>query len=370
MANIPAAQARKVFTTVLANTFQDFIDPPSFLTSFANKKTYTTKTVQLLARRGTEKIAVDVIRGSKGNLNQITRFSLKEYLPPYYKEKVAVNGMQIYDIPFESGDSYSSAQIDAWAMATATELSESKKKIDRAIELQMAQMFLTGVVEITNGDNIDYNRNTSMIEVLEGDDLWDSSGVDIIKFFEDKGSLLRSIGKVAGGQNVNCFMDLTAWQAFRANTDIKDGDNLYTKSALEFKDNPVFSASGASYKATLKVGIYNYDIWVYDEVYDNSSGVSTKYWDAGYICMVPQSFRAEISFCQVPELPSWIRQNPRSSRVFRSLGQKMIGYRLFDYVDQEDEVYHAGVKCAPLAQMISVDRCYTAKVLDTGVVVG
>jgi len=370
MANIPAVQARKFFTTALANTFQDFIEAPSFLTSFAKIKTYTTKTVQLLARRGTEKIAVDVIRGSKGNLNQMTRFSLKEYLPPFYKEKVAVHGMQIYDIPFESGESYSSAQIEAWAMATAVELSESKKKIDRAIELQMAQLFLTGIVEVTNGDNIDYNRNASMIEVLAGADLWDASGVDIIKFFEDKGLLLRSIGKVAGGQDVDCFMDMTAWQSFRANEQIKDGENFYTKTALEFKDSPIFSSTGASYKATLKVGIYNYDIWVYDEVYDNASDVSTKYWDAGYVCLVPKSFRAEISFCQVPELPAWVRQSPRSSRVFSSLNQKMTGFRLFDYVNEEDEVYNAGVKAAPLAQMISVDRCYTAKVLETGAEVG
>lgn len=369
MANIPAAQARKVFTTVLANTFQDFIEAPSFLTSFAKMKTYTTKTVQLLARRGTEKIAVDVIRGSRGNLNQMTRFSLKEYLPPYYKEKVAVNGLQIYDLPFESGDSYSSAQIDAWAMSTATELSESKKKIDRAIELQMAQVLQTGIVEMTNGDNIDYNRNTSMIEVLAGADLWDSSGVDIVKFFEDKGTLLRSIGKVGGGQRVDCIMGSLAWQAFRSNADIKDGDNLYTKSALEFTNNPIFTASGGSYKGTLKAGIYNYDIWVYDEVYDNASDVSTRYWDSSYVALVPQSFQAEISFCQVPELPSWVRQNPRSNRVFRALGQKMKGYRLFDYVHEEDEAYYAGVKAAPLAQLISVDRVYTAKVLTGGGVV-
>jgi hypothetical protein len=370
MGYIPAQQARKVFTTVLANIYQDFIEAPSFLTSFAKKETYSTKTVQTLARRGTEKIAVDVIRGSKGNLNQITRFSQNEYLPPYYKEKVNVSAMNIYDIPFESGDSYNTAQIDALARSTATALDETKKKVDRAIELQMAQLLQTGVIEISNGDNIDYNRNAEMIEVLTGDELWDSSVVDIFKFFEDKGTKLRTIGKVGGGQSVNVVMGMLAWQAFRSNKDVKDGDNFYTKSALEFTTNPIFTASGGSYKGTLKVGIYNYDIWVYDEVYDNANDVSTRYWDSSYVCLIPQSFQAEISFCQVPMLPAWVRQNPRSSRVFRGLNSKMQGFTLFDYVHEEDEVYYAGIKAAPLAQLISVDRVYTAKVLEGGGVVG
>ena len=60
----------------------------------------------------------------------------------------------------------------------------------------------------------------------------------IIKFFEDKGTLLRSIGKVGGGQAVDCVMGMLAWQAFRSNADIKDGENFYTKSALEFSLNP------------------------------------------------------------------------------------------------------------------------------------
>lgn len=369
MANIAAAQARKVFTTVLANIFEDFIEASSFLTSFAKKKSYTTKSVQTLARRGKEKIAVDVIRGSKGNLNQATRFSQMEYLPPFYKEKIAVRGMDIYNIPFESGDSYSSAQIDAWAMATATELSEVKKMVDRAIELQMSQLMTTGIVEMSNGDNIDYHRNASMIEVLAGADLWDSSGVDLIKFFEDKGALLRRIGKVGGGQNVTCIMGMLAWQSFRSNADIKDGDNLYTKSALEFKDSPIYVASGGSYKGTLKVGIYNFDIWVYDETYDNASDVATRYYSSSNVTLIPQSFKSEVSFCQVPELPSWVRQNPRSNRVFSGLRNKMQGFSLFDYVNEEDEVYYAGIKAAPLAQLISVDRIYTATVLTGGGVV-
>jgi hypothetical protein len=293
-----------------------------------------------------------------------------EYLPPFYKEKINVSAMNIYDIPFESGDSYNTAQIDALAQATANGLYEVKKMVDRAIELQMAQIFTTGVVEISNGDNIDFNRNASMIEVLTGDSLWDSTDVDIIKFFEDKGLLLRTIGKVGGGETVNVIMGLSAWQAFRKNKTIVDGENLFSKSVLELNPLRINTSGGGVYRGTLKAGIYNYDLWTYDEYYDNASDVSTRYFDPTMVVFIPQSFQAEISFCQVPELPAWVRQSARSNRVFSSLGQKMQGFTLFDYVNEEDEVYYAGIKAAPLAQLISVDRVYTAKVLNTGVIVG
>lgn len=365
MGYIPAQNARKVFTTVLANVFQDFIEAPSFLSSFAKRKAYKTKTVQSLARRGTEKIAVDVIRGSKGNLNQMTRFTQKEFLPPYYKEKINVSAMNIYDIPFSSGDSYNTAQIDALAQETAQALSETKKMVDRAIELQHAQMLETGIVELKNGDNIDYKRKSEMIEVLTGTELWDSADADIIKFFEDKGLKLRTVGKVSGGQSVDCVMGAEAWQAFRANKDIKDGENFYTQTVLSLNPARV-NAAGGAYRGTLKAGIYSFDIWTYDEFYDHpTTSVSTRYLNTKIVHLIPRSFVAETSFCQVPELPSWVRRNPRSNRVFNGLEQSMMGFRLFDYVHEEDEVYYAGIKAAPLAQLVSVDRLYTAQVIST-----
>jgi len=363
MANIPTVQARKVFTTVLANVFQDFIEAPTFLRNFAKEQAYTTKTVQSLARRGTEKVAVDVIRGSEGNLNQATRFTQKEFLPPYYKEKINVTSLDIYDIPFESGDSYNTAQIDALALSTAREMSEVKSMIDRAIELQMAQLLETGVVELKNGDNIDYKRKAEMIEQLTGTDLWDDSSVDLIKFFEDKGNKLRSVGKVAGGQVVDCVMGAEAWAEFRANETIMNGDNMYYESTIAMEGSRMNGAGGI-YNGTLRAKGYQFRIWTYDEVYDNASNVSTRYLNPKIVHLIPQSFQAEISFCQVPMLPSWVNAStPQARRVFSNLRRNMTGFSMFDYVTEDKESYFAGIKSAPLAQLISVDRVYSALVL-------
>jgi len=362
MGYIPAQNARMVFTTVLANIFEDFIEAPSFLRSFAKEKVYRTKTVQLLARRSTEKVAVDIIRGDKGNYNKMDRFTGKEYLPPYYKELISISALDIYDIPFYSGDKYNTAQIEALAMEAARGLSEIKKKVDRAIELQMSQVFETGIVLIKNGDSIDYKRDSSMIEVLAGGDLWDAASVDIIKFFEDKAALLRSKGKVSGGETIDVVMGMAAWQAFRKNAYIIDGENLYVQQLVDLS-KPRVNSTGGSYKGTLKAGAYSFDIWTYDEVYDNASDVSTRYFNTKFCALIPKSFQAEISFAQVPKLPDFIMQDPRSRKIRQSLRNKMTGFDIFDSVNAEDEIYNVGIKAAPLAQLISVDRIYTAQVL-------
>lgn len=364
MGNIPDQQARAVFTTVLANKFEDLIEAPSFLRSFAPDKSYRTKTVQSKARRGTERIAVDVLRGSKGNKNQMTKYTLKEFLPPYYKETTDITALDIYDVGFYSNGSFNTTQIEAMAEQAATDLNEVKKKVDRAIELQMAQVFDTGIVTLKNGDNIDYKRQAAMKEVLAGGDLWDAANVDLMKFFEDKGQLLREKGKVSGGIDVNCIMGNLAWQAFRSNADLNNKELFWESEIKKGASAQFFNAVGGAYRTTLRMGVYNYNIWTYDEVYDDPDTLAaTRYWGSKKVVLIPENFKAEISFCEVPRLPDFIRRNPRSARVFRKLRSRMPGFHLFDRVDEEDEIYTAGIKAAPLAQLISVDRLYTAQVL-------
>ncbi len=364
MGYIPLQNARAVFTTVLANKFEDLIEAPSFLRSFFPDKVHPTKYVTSLARRGTEKIAVDIIRGAKGNHNKMDLFTEKGFLPPYFKELIDVTAMNVYDIPFYANGQFNKVQIAALAEQTAVELNEVKKMVDRAIELQAAQVLETGIVTVSSGDSIDYKRKAAMIEVLAGGDLWDAANVDLLAFFEDKGQLLRTIGKVSGGTDVNVVMGNLAWQAFRTNADLNDTNKFYESDIKKGSSRQFFNSVGGAYRITLKMGVYNFNIWTYDEVYDLPvTFASTRYLGSKNVVMIPESFKAETSFCQVPKLPDFIRQNPRSNRVFNRLQNRMKGFSLFDFVNEEDEIYSAGVKAAPLAQLVSVDRVYTAQVL-------
>ena len=365
MGYIPAQNARAVFTTVLANKFEDLIEAPSFLRSFFPDKVYKTKYVTSLARRGTEKIAVDVIRGSKGNHNKMDLFTEKGFLPPYFKELINVSSMNVYDIPFYANGQFNNIQIGAIAEQTATELMEVKKMVDRAIELQASQALTTGIVTVNSGDSVDYKRKATMIEVMTGTDLWDDASFDILSWFETKLHKLRTIGKVSGGGRVKAVMGNLVWQAYRSNSDINSKDLVYTEQLSTLSAGSQ-NSTGGSYRGTLKAGAYLVEIWAYDEVYDAPvTGISTRYFGSKMVALIPESFKAESSFTQVPTLPDFIRTNRRSSRVFSRLAGKMKGFSLFDFVNEEDEIYTAGLKAAPLAQIVSVDRLYTAQVLAT-----
>ena len=301
MGYIPLQNARAVFTTVLAQKFEDLIEAPSFLRSFFPDKVYGSKTIQILARRGTEKISEDIIRGDKGNRNNMNLFTGKEFLPPYHKQLINVSAMNVYDIPFYANGQFNTVQIAALAEQTAVELNEVKKTVDRAIELQAAQVIETGIVTVKNGDSIDYKRKAAMIELLAGGDLWDAADVDILKFFEDKGQLLRTIGKVSGGTDVNAIMGNLAWQAFRTNADLNNKDNFYESEIKKGSSKQFFNAVGGAYRITLKMGVYNFNIWTYDEVYDLPvTFASTRYFGSKLVALIPESFKGETSFAQVP----------------------------------------------------------------------
>lgn len=363
MALLSAQNARAFFTTTLASTFQDLIEAPKFLRSYAKEKTYTTKTVQRKSRRSTEKVANDVIKGSEGNLNQARDYQLNEFEPPYYKEGINVSSLDIWDIPFESGTSIDTKQVSALAERTAFEMAESKKMIDRAMEIQAAQAMETGVVEVVNGDNIDYKRKAIMMPVLTGTDLWTDSANDKIKFFEDAIQLLRSEGKIAGDAYVDAIMGSEAFTALRKDEKIWNRDNFYMESIMDIQAAKRIG-SGGVYHGTLK-GIKgcNVRLWSYSEVYDNASGVSTSYLNPKIVHVVAQSFVAEISYCQVPELPQWIKSNPRAAGIFKGLAGVAKGFSVHEFVNERSEAYFAYLKASPLYQLVSTDKIYSAQVI-------
>lgn len=362
--NIPDQQSRRLFTLSLIKAYDENIEAPSFLSgSFFPMKTYNTLGVGWLARRGTERIAVDVIRGSKGNLNKATKFTEKMIVPPYYYERVSIESTAIYDIPFAAGDNYSSAQTVALAENTARTLDETGKTIKRAIELQAAQFLTTGIVELVNGDSVDFKRNPEMIEDYStgAPDVWTTTG-DVLGDFDRVGRKLRSIGKVIGGQNIVTIMGFEAFAIFRANEALKDGDNWFTVNNSNVSELMKNSAGG-SYKGELKTGGYTFEIWVYDEVYEDENGDQQYYWDSKTVAWLPAKFTGETSFCAVPQLPSWVTSGtPRAKSVLSNRGNNS-GFVLSDYVDEEEEVWYGRMKVCPIVQAKAIDQIYTGKVL-------
>ena len=93
---IPITEGRSVFTNVILAKWDELseLQAKGFLRSFFTKKTSTTLEVSVEVRRGTEKVAVDVLRGTNGNRNAISKSSEKIIVPPYFKEFIDITELQ------------------------------------------------------------------------------------------------------------------------------------------------------------------------------------------------------------------------------------------------------------------------------------
>ena len=171
-----------------------YIEQPmvmSFLRSFFEPVTKLTLAVSIEVRRGTEKLASDILRGTPGNMNRITRSTEKMFVPPLFEENVIMNDTDLY---YQAIATQSERAFAALAGEFAESLVTIREKIERRYEYMCSQVLETGIVTMINGDNIDFKRKAgSLIDKLAGN-YWTTTTVNPftdlangIKFVREQG---------------------------------------------------------------------------------------------------------------------------------------------------------------------------------------
>lgn len=347
MAALPLVQLRNLLTTQTIAVMKETVQPTSFLRSFFPTKTSMTKTVSVEVQRGTEKVAVDVMRGTNSNLNEFGRSTVREYLPPLYDEYFVLSNLDVYDTAIAAQTPASIANV---IEQSAEKMLLMRNKIERAIELQAASVLQTGIVTLSNGDNINYNRKAaSMVDINVGGDYWDTAGSDPIKDLENACIFLRKVGK-AQGQVVNAIMGDTALAAFLNDPAVKSRADIrnmnFDAFAVGLRDSV-----GSVPIGQVNAGQYIVNIWSYSEFYDNTSNVSTPYIAPGNVIVMPANTQFVTAFAAVPQLLSGGGEAPQRGE-----------YLISDYIDERGSNHEMRIKSAPLVIPVSIDRIYTMKV--------
>lgn len=347
LATLPMVQLRNLLTTQTIAVMKETVQPTSFLRSFFPTRTSMTKTVSVEVQRGTEKVAVDVIRGTIGNHNEFGRSTVREYLPPLYDEIFTLSNLDVYDVAIGAQTPAAIANVIETA---AEKMIELKNKIERAIELQAAQVLQTGVVTLTSGDNINFNRKAaSMVDINVGGNYWNTSGSDPIKDLENACIFLRKTGK-SQGQVVNAIMGDTALASFLNDPAVKSRADIrnmnFDALAVGLRE-----AVGSVPIGQVNAGQYIVNIWSYSEYYDNASNVSTPYVAPGNVIVMPTNTQFVTAFAAVPQLLSDSGRAPQRSE-----------YLINDYIDERGSNHEMRIKSAPLVIPVSIDRIYTMKV--------
>lgn len=360
MGSIPINQARRRYNEVLVDIHSDFRSPKKFLSSFFKEVETDSRFVSVEVERGLELVASDIIRGAEGNRNTFSRSTVKEFDPPHYREFFDATELAVYDALFGAGeDNISNARFEKFVQTIAQKQQLLVEKIERAVELQCAQVLQTGIVQLNNGINIDYKRKAAskvVANTIGG--YWDGAG-DPYAQIEQMCDFIRLTGK-ADTFIFNATMGGLAFNALMKNTVFLQRNDLINIK-LDTILTPQRNAAGALLRGELTCGQYTVRLWVYPETYEvvtaggGPDGTPTKetryYLDQKKVVITPEMTKFTIAYAAVPQLVT------DGQKIFKGK------YLFADWPDQKKATHEFDVKSCPLAIITAVDQLATLTVL-------
>lgn len=355
---IPIQQAKAIFTNAYMEKYKELVPAPSFLKSFFTPKVYSTKTVSIEVQRGTERIAVDVIRGTSGTRNTFSLSTEKQFMPPLYNENFDATSLDRYDVLFGANPTMVPETIGYLAEDVAEKLAALTAKIERAKELQCAQVFETGIVTLKNGDNIDFKRKAaSLVDLTGAGGYWTTTTTDIDAQLSAAGNFIRQTGKNASGE-LNLVMSDAAF-ALLKKTDWFKNTADYRRAELMSLTMPQKNSTGGVYHGTVSGGSYIVHLWTYNEVYENASGVVTSYMNTKKAFIVPVTgTRFNMVHAGVPAIITDITKVQFNQYIAQQAGETWVN----NYIDPMAKAHIFEVLSAPLAVPVTVDMIYTMQV--------
>lgn len=354
---ISTADIRAVFTKTLIDVYQERPKVTSFLRSFFPTDVVPTKSVSIEVERMGEKVAVDVVRGTEGNRNTFYKSTEKIFEPPLFREYFDLTELDLYDRVLGSQGNAQMPLFKALLNSAADRVGLLRDKIERAKELQCAQIFTNGVVTLVNGTNINFNRKTTSIVDVSGD--YFAAASDPFATFAKGCDFLRKVGR-SGDGTFNAILGSQALADLLGNTKFLTRQNLFNM-ALDAVIAPAGTrnAEGSTFHGTITCGSYKVQLWAYPQFYDlasapDANGVitytSTPYWDPKSVVMMPSLPRFKFAHCAVPRLIGQPGQLPQQGE-----------YVMQEFLDERNAKHIYDIQSAPVPIPVAVDTIYTFK---------
>lgn len=351
MAEISTLDARGMYTKKLIAVYKERSKAPTqFLYSFFREEFSDTKELSIEVQRGTEKIAVDVARGTKGNRNGFSKSTEKIFVPPYFREYFDATELDIYDRLFTS-ETIDENVLAKFLEDVADKLRALTDKIKRTYELYCAMIFQTGILELEQGTNINFLRQAiSMVDLDVAGDYWSVPNHDLYVDLETGIKFVKTYGKATGSIFVGIF-GAKAFSTMLKNSVFLQRQDLVSMS-LDAIKTPQANSVGGVYHGRLTVGPYLLDVWTYPEQYvDPKTNTRKDYIDEDNVIITPPKSDFVFGYAAVPRL--------YKGAVGRIKGDFIIG----EYMDEEEVSHKFDVKSAGMPIPVAIDTIWTAKVV-------
>lgn len=348
--NIQTTDAQGLFTKKLVETYRERISTTNFLETFfptGPGDITDSLEISVAVQRTSERVAIDVVRGSDGNRNEFTKSSEKIFISPYFREYFDQNAMSVFDNAWRaawmSGNAFARLINDL-----ADHTMELQAKIERAYEIQRAQILDTGIMTFDKGIGfIDFKRKaSSKVDLTSSGGYWATNN-NLYAQIQDGCVWLRKFGKVSTF-NFSLICGDLAIRDLLANTQFKANQNLFNYVPDSIAA-PRKNSQGGVYFGTISAGPYRVDIWSYPSYYENAAGNMVEILNPRVAVLLPPNPNFKTVYGLVPQLTN-PGENPQIGKFILS-----------DYTDQKARTREFHLESAGMPIPVAVDQIYTMK---------
>lgn len=351
-----------LLTKKVVGKFEEMIPVRTGFAGWFPEETTPTLEVDVEVQRDADLIAVDVVRFTEGNKNKSTKLTENKYIPPYFKEDYDFQRDQVYMNTVALGVGMDNANVNrVIALNAVKQVTKNRDKVVRAIRKQQADVLQTGIVALSNGDNIDYRRKaTSMVNVSVGGNYWSSTSALPITDIRKGLDFLRNIGN-SGGSAVNVIMRSSALEGLLACDQVTKQGPYQIQQIQRMNINmPQFDGvSGFAFHGQIAAGDFNVNLWTYNEKYTDSNGATQYYLADNKVVMIPDDFQGKTVFGGLPTM-----NRTTIGGVSTAVpGIVEANYLIRNYSDEKTMSSTIELTSAPLVIPFTIDKIYTMQVL-------
>lgn len=296
-------------TIQMIEIYNDGAEAPLFLAGFFQsppQNFHTSEKVEIDIVREDEDVAVAITGVAEGpRANESSRYTNKAFTPPVYDE---MGPIAAYDMlkrqagqnPFDSPDFGASATLQAFTIFRKLE-----NKIRRAVELQASQIFQSGILTLTDGAantvyTLDFKPKATHFPTVAAVWALDGSTGTPLADLEDLSNVIRRDGK---RQPNRLIFGPDAMNRFLANPKVIEELNFRRADLIDLA--PEVRGQGATFRGTIVIGHYRFEMWMYDGTFKNpSSGAVTPYVGDDRVIMLSSEGRLDLTFGAIPSFVS------------------------------------------------------------------
>lgn len=347
-------------TKKVVGKFEESIPVRTGFAGWFPEETTPSLLVSVEVQRDTDGIALDVVRFTEGNKNKATRISEHLYQPPYFKEEYDFQRDQVYMNTVALGVMNNAAVNRMIAMNASKVVMKNRDKIIRAIRKQQADVLQTGIVSLTNGDNIDFRRKaSSMVDVSGDGGYWNNTSSTPLVNIRKGLDYLRNTGN-SGGSAVNVIMRSAALEALLKTTEVtSQGQNVIQQIQRINIGMPQFEGvSGFAFHGQIAAGDFNVNLWTYNEKYTDANGATQYYLSEKNVVMIPDDFQGKTVFGGLPSMTEMSAGG--TTAMVPTVVEAQ--YLIRSYSDVKTMSSTIELTSAPLVVPFTIDKIYTMKV--------